>query len=50
MLSYAMLFSSCGMSKQSQYWATGHVLLLHTFAIDFEVNNDWLHGTLTVPP
>lgn len=34
------------MSKQ----AADHVLLLHTFAIDFEVNNDWLHGALTVPP
>lgn len=23
---------------------------LQTFAVDLEVDNDWLHGTLAVPP
>lgn len=26
------------------------ILWFQTFAVDLEVNDDWLHGTLTVPP
>lgn len=50
MLSYALLFSWCGVSTQSQQWAPGNVSRRHTFAIHLEVDNDRLHGTLTVPP